>query len=638
MNREEILVYIKELPPSPGCYLYSDASGEVIYVGKAKNLRRRVSSYFQKEHTNERIRRLVSRIADINYYVVSTEADALILENNLIKKHQPRYNALLKDAKDFLRIVRTDEPYPRFVLSRSPKTRNKTFGPFFGSGAAHELMRLIAQVYRIRTCSLKLPAQIPSDSPFRRCLKYDIKLCDAPCVNLISRSDYLNNVEQATLLLRGDVDSAIAYEQKEMDRQSALWNFEWAEVHRRRIELLHGFRSKHTVAPYITHDVAIFSYHHTAELLFVNLTYLHRGSVQYMQNLRMDAPGGEDLQDLFATAAWELIKRTGADPKEIILPEPLSWLGGWAAGRQVTIPEIGDKRKLLDLSERNARQFAVDYFSKRSLFATDEDGRMRLLRQIQSDLGLNRLPVMMECFDNSNIQGSDPVSSCVVFKNARPLKSAYRKFHVKTVVGADDFATMREVVYRRYRRLVDENKPLPQVIIIDGGKGQLRAAYETLQELGLDDKIEIRGLAKRLEEIFLPGDPDPIIIPKTSPSLKIIQQIRDEAHRFGITFHRDTRSKRQTRSLLLDIPGVGEKTQAALLKQFHSVKRLTQASRDEIAAVVGLAKAALVYARLHPDEQKVEANDMFHRVEANDMFHEEQFTPPSLPDTNNHHK
>lgn len=599
MNRDELLLYIARLPQEPGCYLYSNAEGTIIYVGKAKNLRKRVSSYFHKELQHRRTRRLVAQIAEIDYHVVNTEADALILENNLIKLHQPRYNVLLKDNKEYLRIVVTREPFPRFVTSRKSHERGRTFGPFTHQSVAYKLVSLISDIYHLRTCRLNLPPVVaPEKNRFRACLEYDIGRCDAPCIGLIDQQEYLQNVDRAMRLLRGEVSEAIEYEAQQMEVMSARLAFEQAEVHRKRIEMLRTYESKHVVAPNIEHDVDVFSYYLAQGKLFVNMIHLHKGSIQFIQNLSIDKEDDEDLTDLFATGITELMLRSGTSSQEIVLSEPVHWLEGRG---EVTIPLRGDKLKLIELSRKNAREYAVDYFTKKRMHSEESDQKYSLVNRMQKDLGLSRPPVKIECFDNSNIQGTSPVSSCVVFKNGKPLKSAYRKFHVKTVVGADDFATMREVVYRRYYRLLEEGQELPDLIIIDGGKGQLRAAYETLKELHLQDKIEIRGLAKRIEELFMPNDPVPLALSRDSQTLKVIQQLRDEAHRFGITFHRQVRSVKQTQTFLKQLPGIGPKTESKLLTRFSSLERVRRASLSDLQQTIGPLSGSKLYSHLHPN-------------------------------------
>lgn len=613
MNREEILLYIAQLPQLPGCYVYSNADGEVIYVGKAKNLRKRVSSYFHKEHNEFKTRRLVAHIADIAYYIVNTEADALILENNLIKRYQPRYNVMLKDGREYLRIIQTAEPFPRFVVSRRSGERSKTFGPFTSQAVAYELLHLIGDVYHIRTCRLNLPNQIdPVKQRFRACLEYDIHRCDAPCIGLIDQEEYLRNVAKATRLLRGEVGEVIELEMQQMEFMVDKWAFEQAEVHRKRIEMLRSYRSRHVVAPHIEHDVEVFSYHRRGIDLFVNMIYLHRGVIQNIQNIRLKMEDGEDLLDLLATGITELRLRNEHSAQETILPEPVPWIENNSSSSTpvlITIPVQGDKQRLLELSMKNARQFAVDYYNRKRMNAGDNDRKYSVVAQIQRDLGLRQLPIRIECFDNSNTQGSLPVSACVVFKNAKPLKSAYRRFHVKTVEGPDDYRTMREVVYRRYHRVLEEGGELPNLVLIDGGKGQLRAAVETLQELGLADRIELRGLAERLEELFEPGDPEPLVLSRDSPSLKVLQHLRDEAHRFGLTFHQNLRSAQQIDSYLYSLPGVGEHTASKLMNRFKSVKRLLEASEEELQGTLGKVRGKKLYAELHPYSSGVPTTD-----------------------------
>ena len=522
---------LSTIPEKPGCYQYYDAKGTVIYVGKAKNLRKRISSYFQKEHENRKTRVLVKQIYDLRYIVVDSEADALLLENNLIKQYRPRYNVLLKDDKTYPSIVIKNEPFPRIFQTRNIiRDGSLYYGPYSSVHFIRTLLHLIKELYPIRNCKHALTPEAIGSGKYKVCLQYHIKRCKAPCVGMQLAEEYNRNIADIKEILKGNSSKVSELLLERMKVLAEEMRFEEAQEVKRQYDLVESFRLKSTVVPML-HNVDVFS----------------------------------------------------LDENETSFPEGISF----------TVPQRGDKRELLELSLQNAKQYKVDKL-KRSEKFNPEQRATRLLTTIQKDLHLPVLPMQIECFDNSNIQGTNPVAACVVFKKAKPSKKDYRHFHIKTVVGPDDFASMREIVTRRYTRLLEEKAPLPQLIIIDGGKGQLNAATEVLRELNLLGKITIVGLAKRLEEIFYPGDPFPLVLDKTSETLKVIQHLRDEAHRFGITFHRHMRSKGQIVSELDTIKGIGEKTKEALLKKYKSVKRIREAQSAELEELIGKKKAALV--------------------------------------------
>ncbi len=583
---------LSTIPEKPGCYQYYDAKGTVIYVGKAKNLRKRISSYFQKEHENRKTRVLVKQIYDLRYIVVDSEADALLLENNLIKQYRPRYNVLLKDDKTYPSIVIKNEPFPRIFQTRNIiRDGSLYYGPYSSVHFIRTLLHLIKELYPIRNCKHALTPEAIGLGKYKVCLQYHIKRCKAPCVGMQLAEEYNRNISDIKEILKGNSSKVSELLLERMKVLAEEMRFEEAQEVKRQYDLVESFRLKSTVVPML-HNVDVFSLDENETSFFIN--YMHVGSgaivqvytIEYQKKL-----DDEQKEYVLGLGIVEMRERFRSHANEIIVPFIPE--GVFPEGISFTVPQRGDKRKLLELSLQNAKQYKVDKL-KRSEKFNPEQRATRLLTTIQKDLHLPVLPMQIECFDNSNIQGTNPVAACVVFKKAKPSKKDYRHFHIKTVVGPDDFASMREIVTRRYTRLLEEKAPLPQLIIIDGGKGQLNAATEVLRELNLLGKITIVGLAKRLEEIFYPGDPFPLVLDKTSETLKVIQHLRDEAHRFGITFHRHMRSKGQIVSELDAIKGIGEKTKEALLKKYKSVKRIREAPSAELEELIGKKKATLV--------------------------------------------
>ena len=583
---------LSTIPEKPGCYQYYDAKGTVIYVGKAKNLRKRISSYFQKEHENRKTRVLVKQIYDLRYIVVDSEADALLLENNLIKQYRPRYNVLLKDDKTYPSIVIKNEPFPRIFQTRNIiRDGSLYYGPYSSVHFIRTLLHLIKELYPIRNCKHALTPEAIGSGKYKVCLQYHITRCKAPCVGMQLAEEYNRNIADIKEILKGNSSKVSELLLERMKVLAEEMRFEEAQEVKRQYDLVESFRLKSTVVPML-HNVDVFSLDENETSFFIN--YMHVGSgaivqvytIEYQKKL-----DDEQKEYVLGLGIVEMRERFRSHANEIIVPFIPE--GVFPEGISFTVPQRGDKRKLLELSLQNAKQYKVDKL-KRSEKFNPEQRATRLLTTIQKDLHLPVLPMQIECFDNSNIQGTNPVAACVVFKKAKPSKKDYRHFHIKTVVGPDDFASMREIVTRRYTRLLEEKTPLPQLIIIDGGKGQLNAATEVLRELNLLGKITIVGLAKRLEEIFYPGDPFPLVLDKTSETLKVIQHLRDEAHRFGITFHRHMRSKGQIVSELDTIKGIGEKTKEALLKKYKSVKRIREVPSAELEELIGKKKATLV--------------------------------------------
>ena len=583
---------LSTIPEKPGCYQYYDAKGTVIYVGKAKNLRKRISSYFQKEHENRKTRVLVKQIYDLRYIVVDSEADALLLENNLIKQYRPRYNVLLKDDKTYPSIVIKHEPFPRIFQTRNiVRDGSLYYGPYSSVHFIRTLLHLIKELYPIRNCKHALTPEAIHSGKYKVCLQYHIKRCKAPCVGMQEAEEYDRNIADIKEILKGNSSKVSELLLERMKALAAEMRFEEAQEVKRQYDLVESFRLKSTVVPML-HNVDVFSLDENETSFFINYMHIGSGAIVQVYTIEYQKKLDDEQKEyVLGLGIVELRERFRSHAGEIIVPFIPE--GVFPEGISFTVPQRGDKRKVLELSLQNAKQYKVDKL-KRSEKFNPEQRTTRLLTTIQKDLHLPALPMQIECFDNSNIQGTNPVAACVVFKKGKPSKKDYRHFHIKTVVGPDDFASMREIVTRRYTRLLEEEAPLPQLIIIDGGKGQLNAATEVLRELNLLGKITIVGLAKRLEEIFYPGDPFPLVLDKTSETLKVIQHLRDEAHRFGITFHRHMRSKGQIVSELDAIKGIGEKTKEALLKKYKSVKRIREAPPAELEELIGKKKAALV--------------------------------------------
>ncbi len=579
------------LPEQPGVYMFYDSTGKIIYVGKAKNLRKRVGSYFTKSHDTAKLKILVSKIRNVEYIVVDTETDALLLENNLIKKYQPRYNVLLKDDKTYPFIVIKNEPFPRVFLTRNlKKDGSQYFGPYTSSRIARSLLDLFRKLFYIRTCKYNLTHENIKQGKFRVCLEYHIKKCKAPCAGLQTEEEYLEQIKQIKNILKGNINEVIASLETMMKQYAAELKFELAQEIKEKIEMLRKFQAKSTVVNPSIHNVDVFSIVEDEKTAYVNYFSIVNGAIMQTYTVELKKKLDESKEDLLMFAIMDIREKFGSTAKEIIVPFEFETK---LPGITFTVPKIGDKKHLLELSERNARYYMLDK-KKQKLLNEGKSRQKLLLEQVKEDLKLKELPVHIECFDNSNIQGTNPVAACVVFKNGKPSKSDYRKFNIKTVVGPNDFASMEEIVYRRYKRLMEEGKPLPQLIVIDGGKGQLNSALKSLKKLQIHDKVAIIGIAKRLEEIFFPGEKLPLYLDKRSPTLKLIQQIRDEAHRFGITFHRDKRSKAFLMSELDRIKGIGEKTKQKLLEKFGSVENIKSTDFETIAKTIGKAKAKLI--------------------------------------------
>ncbi len=580
------------LPDKPGCYQYFDSNGTIIYVGKAKNLKKRVSSYFNKLSDYPKTRILVKQIRDIKYIVVDTEEDSPHLENSLIKQYKPRYNVMLKDDKTYPSIVVKNEFFPRIYRTRNiVRDGSHYYGPYSSAYAAKVMVQMIKELYPIRTCNFPLTPENITQGRYKICLEYHIKRCKGPCEGLQSMEDYQRNIIQAREILKGNISQISKLLHEEMQRLASEMRFEEAQLVKERFEIVENYRAKSTVVTPSLTNIDVFSLTENEKSAYINYMHIGNGAVVQVYTFEYKKKLEETKEGLLGYGIIEMRDRFKSSAKEIIVPfHPGIELSGNVT---FTIPQKGDKKKLLLLSEQNVKQYKLDKL-KQAEKLNPEQRTTRILTTMQKDLHLKEPPMHIECFDNSNIQGTNPVAACVVFKKAKPSKKDYRHYHIKTVVGPDDFASMIEVVSRRYTRLLEEEAPLPQFIIIDGGKGQLNAATEVLRKLNLLDRITIVGLAKRLEEIFYPGDPIPLILDKNSETLKVIQQLRDEAHRFGITFHRNVRSKKQTVSELDTIKGIGDKTKVLLLRHFKSVKRIREASFEELKGIIGASKANLV--------------------------------------------
>ena len=596
MSRHEKSPELKEkiaiLPDTPGVYMYFDAEGNVIYVGKAKNLKRRVSSYFKRTHDVLRTNLLVRNIADMKYIVVPTEQDALNLENSMIKEYKPRYNVLLKDDKSYPWIVVTNEMYPRVFISRQHiKDGSKYYGPYTNAGVAKTVLDLIGELYPVRTCRLPLTPEYIAKGKGRLCLQYHIKKCRGCCTGAIDEKTYNGFIARIRQILRGETQELLAYLRDEMQRLAADLRFEEAQDLKNSYRLIENYQSRSVIVSQTIGDIDVFGFDDDGSNdVYVNYMHVRRGAVVRSVTLRYKRSLDESRAQILGYAMEEIRQSLGVKYDEIIVSEAPDME---MCDITFTIPRRGDKAKLLEVSEKNARQYRIDDL-KHLERHNPEERTNRLLERIKSDFHLSELPHHIECFDNSNIQGTNPVASCVVFRDGKPSKKDYRHFNIKTVVGPDDFASMKEVLTRRYTRLMEEGQGLPQLIVVDGGKGQLSSAVEALDELGLRGTIAVVGIAKRLEEIYFPGDSVPLYIDKNSETLRVVQHLRDEAHRFGITHHRNRRSKSALVGELDTIKGVGSVTAQALLQHFKSVKRIREATDTEVAAVVGRAKAKII--------------------------------------------
>ncbi len=583
------------LPDSPGCYLYYDKNGTVIYVGKAKRLKRRVSSYFNRVHDSVKTNVLVKNICDMRYIVVGSEEDALHLENSLIKEYQPRYNILLKDDKSYPWICVTNELYPRVFLTRNVTAKGgKYYGPYANVTVARTMLSLIKEIYPVRTCRFPLTAESVEKGRVKVCLEYHIHNCKGCCEGLISPEEYGVYISQIKQILSGDTQQISDFLMNEMTRLAGEMRFEEANELKTKYLLVEKYKAKSVLVSSRITNVDVFSYEPGDDCAYINYMHVRNGSVVQCVTFDFRKRLDETPEQLLSYAIAEAKAQFHNDTKEVIVP----FVPDFETDKYTfVVPQRGDNKKLLDISLQNARQFKLDKL-KNAEKLNPEQRVTRLLTRMQKDFRLSELPRHIECFDNSNIQGTNPVASCVVFKNGKPSKRDYRHFNIKTVEGPNDFASMIEVITRRYSRLIEEGQPLPQLVVVDGGKGQLSSAVEAFDRLGIRGKVALVGIAKRLEEIYFPGDSVPLYIDKNSESLRVIQQLRDEAHRFGITHHRNRRSKGQTVSALDSIKGVGEKTRTALLTHFKSLKRLREASEEEVASVVGPAKAKTICAAL----------------------------------------
>lgn len=585
---------VSNLPERPGIYQYLNAEGTIIYVGKAKNLKRRVYSYFSKEHQPGKTRVLVSKIADIRYIVVNSEEDALLLENNLIKKYKPCYNVLLKDDKTYPSICVQNEYFPRvFKTRRIIRNGSSYYGPYSHSPSMHAVLDLIKHLYPLRTCNLNLSPENIRAGKFNVCLEYHIKNCAGPCIGLQSQEEYLKNIAEIKEILKGNTQeiSRLLYER--MQDLAAEMKFEEAQKVKEKYALIENYRSKSEVVSSVLHNIDVFSIEEDGEKsAFINYLHITNGAINQAFTFEYKKKLNETKEELLTLGIIEMRERYKSASREIIVPFDIEIELNDVT---FTIPQRGDKKKLLELSLLNVKQYKADRM-KQAEKLNPEQRSMRLMKEIQQELHLDRLPMQIECFDNSNIQGTDAVAACVVFKKAKPSKSDYRKYNIKTVVGADDYASMKEVVRRRYQRAIEEESPLPDLIITDGGKGQMEVVRQVMEELQLD--IPIAGLAKdrkhRTSEVLFGFPPQTIGIKQHSPLFRLLEQIQDEVHRFAITFHRDKRSKRQVASALDNIKGIGEKTKTALLKEFKSVKRIKEATIEEVSAIIGESKAKII--------------------------------------------
>ncbi len=586
-----IKIQVQALPDEPGVYHFYDQNKRILYVGKAKNLKKRVSSYFTKNHTTGKTRVMVSKIKEIRHVVVANESDALLLENSMIKQHQPRYNVLLKDDKTYPWICVKNERFPR-VFSTRKKIEDGSlyFGPYTSMKTVRALLDLIRNVYTLRTCNYELSeAQIESGK-VKLCLEYHIGNCSGPCRGYQLEAEYGDQIDAIVAILKGNLKPSLRMLNERMTRYAAEMEFEKAQQIKERIEVLNKHQSKSQVVnPKIT-DLEVYSILSDPTHAYVNFMQINDGAIVYSHTLEMKKQLDETEEELLSVAIVEIRRRFNSVSKTILLPFPVSV----AETIKVEVPKLGDKKSLVDLSLRNAKFFRQDRFKQMKVVDPDRHTK-RILSQMKEDLHLSEDPVHIECFDNSNLQGTNPASACVVFKNAKPSKADYRKFTIKSVKGPNDFASMEEVVFRRYRRLLQEREPLPQLIVIDGGKGQLSSALKSLEVLGLRGKIAIIGIAKRLEEIYFPGDSLPLYLDKKSETLKIIQQLRNEAHRFSLKHHREKRSATAIHSELEEIPGIGPTTAAKLLKEFKSVKQIKQRSIGELEKVVSTSIASKIH-------------------------------------------
>ncbi|WP_460764777.1 excinuclease ABC subunit UvrC [Niabella terrae] len=599
MTQERFSEIAATIPHQPGIYKYFDGEGKIIYVGKAKNLRKRVGSYFNKTVTNYKTHELVRRIEKIEFTIVNSEQDAFLLENALIKQFQPRYNINLKDDKTYPYIVIKNEPFPRIYLTRQPVEDGSLYlGPYTSVFRVRELLEFIRRSVPLRTCSLNLTAANIQKQKFKVCLEYHLGNCSGPCEGLQSRPDYDENIRQVKELLKGNLTPVVRHFKAEMKKQAAALEFEKAARIKSKIDYLEEYyQSKTIITGLKGGDKDVFSLIKDKQVAYVNFLMIRGGTIVQTQTNKLETHLDESESEILQYAVERLRTTFNSDAPEIVVPFSIEYPD---PDIQLVVPKAGDRKKLLELSEKNAGYFIEQLRNKERLKISRNVDQVKLLEQLQADLQLAELPVHIECFDNSNFQGSYPVSAMVCFKNGVPSKKDYRHFNIKTVQGINDFASMKEAVYRRYKRLTEEKQTLPQLVIIDGGKGQLSAAMEAIEDLQLHGQITLVGLAKNVEELFFAGDQESLKLPYNGSSLKFIRFIRDQVHRFGVTFHRQKRSLGTFKNELEQIPGIGKATADALLKFFRSVKNIREKSREELAPVIGRAKAETVWAYFHP--------------------------------------
>ena len=603
-DADQLAAYLKgivlNLPESPGCYQYLDENDEIIYVGKAKNLKRRVYSYFSKEHQSRKTAMLVSRIRDIRHIVVNSETDALLLENNLIKRYKPRYNVLLKDDKTYPSICITNEYFPRIFKTRRIVRNGSTyFGPYSHHPTLVSLLELIKNLYPLRSCHLPLTAENIRNGKFSVCLEYHIKNCKGPCIGAQSREDYLQSIHEAKEILKGNTTEVGRKMLAEMQRLAAEMRFEEVQILKQKYELIENYRNKSEVVSNTLHNIDVFSIENDENTAYINYLHVTNGSINQAFTFEYKKKMDESPEELLALGIAEMRERYGSRSPEIIVPFPIDLE---LERVTFTVPQRGDKKKLLELSVLNVKQYKIDRL-KQAEKLNPEQKSVRVMKEIQQALQLGRMPMHIECFDNSNISGTDAVAACVVFKRCKPSKQDYRKYNIKTVDGPDDYASMKEVVRRRYTRMTEEQTPLPDLIITDGGKGQMEAVRQVVEdELRLN--IPIAGLAKnarhRTNELLFGFPPVVVGLKTDSAAFHLLTQIQDEVHRFAITFHRDKRSKHQIASELDTIKGIGEKTKALLIKELKSVKRIREATPEQLEKIVGKAKATIIFGHFHP--------------------------------------
>jgi len=634
-SREEELFHVKQtkmmtvdkhikeildrIPEKPGVYQYFNEEGVIIYVGKAKNLKRRVHSYFNKKHEDSpKTRILVRKIRDIRYTVVESETDALLLENNLIKQYKPRYNILLKDDKTYPSICIKKESFPRvFMTRKTVRDGSEYFGPYSSVPMVYTLLDLIKKIYPLRRCSLAMDENMIKEKKYNVCLYYHLHQCQGPCIGEQSKEAYEKDIAQIREILKGNLKSIESELREKIRAHADKLEFEKAQEYKVKLELIEGFRSKSYVVNSHLDRIDVYSYDENDHAAYINYLNIRQGCIIQAYTFEYRKHIEEEKEDILASGIFEMRKRFHSVNKSIIVPFPPNMQ---MDGIDFIVPKRGDAKKILDLSERNVRQYKLDILKQQEKLNPDQRAS-RILQQLKTDLHMKELPMHIECFDNSNIQGTHPVASCVVFKKARPSKKDYRHFSIKTVIGANDFASMEEILHRRYSRLLKEDQELPQLVIVDGGKGQLSSAVKSMRNLTDNedfkeynreerkafqekiDKIQLIGIAKKLEEIYFPGDSIPLYLNKDSESLKLIQQLRDEAHRFGITFHRKLRSKSQIHSQLDDIKNIGPVTKKKLLSTFKSTQKIKEASLEEIMQVAGKSRANIIYKFFHTENE-----------------------------------